>query len=83
MIWPNCQSESDHVVDSRPEGERTRRRRECRQCGHRRNTFEIEQAELAAFKLVGKESEVLDLVKMRLSEAAEHLTGAVQEVAGW
>ncbi len=42
MRCPNCSVSDDHVVDSREvdESHAVRRRRECRNCGHRFTTFE-------------------------------------------
>lgn len=42
MICPVCGSENQYCVDSRPrQGNRIRRRRACRECGHRWNTCEM------------------------------------------
>ena len=44
---PSCQGESG-VIDSRPIGKTTRRRRECKSCKHRWTTFEINADEMHA-----------------------------------
>lgn len=42
MICPVCGSGNQYCVDSRPlQGNRIRRRRACRDCGHRWNTCEM------------------------------------------
>jgi transcriptional repressor NrdR len=42
MKCPNCTTDDDRVIDSRPakEGRAIRRRRECLKCGHRFTTYE-------------------------------------------
>ena len=43
MKCPKCGSNQDHVVDTRPCGEDSvKRRRECYTCRHRWNTIEVE-----------------------------------------
>lgn len=59
MRCPRCGADHDRVVDSRPggDGSAIRRRRECRDCGHRFTTFErIELPELLVRKRSGSVS---------------------------
>lgn len=56
MRCPDCGSDDDRVVDSRPSpsGDAIRRRRECRSCGLRFTTFErVELPELSVRKRSG------------------------------
>jgi transcriptional repressor NrdR len=79
MRCPDCGTDDDHVVDSRPQpgSEAIRRRRECRACGSRFTTFErIERPPL----LVRKRSGTLVPFEMRrvldgMSRAAKDRVG--------
>lgn len=56
MRCPDCGSDDDKVIDSRPAEDHTavRRRRACRGCGHRFTTFErVERPELVVRKRSG------------------------------
>lgn len=48
MSCPNCSSPNVRVLDTRPvdEGASVRRRRACRDCGHKWVTFEIDADQL-------------------------------------
>lgn len=39
----NCGADSSYIIDSRPYNDFIKRRRKCSICGHRWNTFEIQQ----------------------------------------
>ncbi len=42
MLCPICDSDT-RITDSRPDCESVRRRRECRKCGYRFSTLEIDK----------------------------------------
>ena len=67
MKCPNCESNDDRVVDSRPsdDGSSIRRRRECLTCGTRFTTYEkIDTVPLMVIKK-DKRREPFDSVKLR------------------
>ena len=55
MRCPECDSNNDTVIDSRPseQGQRIRRRRECGTCGHRFTTMELNRDELFDLTQIG------------------------------
>ena len=54
MRCPFCNFEDTKVIDSRPSDEKTRRRRECNNCGKRFTTYEvIEKPTLMVYKKDG------------------------------
>lgn len=65
MLCPRCNSTQVFVVDSRPHGDTTRRRRECRDCKVRFSTLEV--LELDYKDLKGKEA-ILARVLKNVSE---------------
>lgn len=71
MICPECKSRT-RIIDSRPTNKDVRRRRKCRECGHRFSTIEIRfdeiEAQLEKFKQIGKELRKLRLLKGRLGK---------------
>lgn len=54
MLCPKCNSSQVFVIDSRPYGKITRRRKECQDCKMRFNTLEITEKEYKDLK--GKEA---------------------------
>lgn len=50
MLCPRCNSAQVFTVDSRPYGDTTRRRKECRDCNVRFNTLEVVEVEYKALK---------------------------------
>lgn len=88
MRCPQCQSDSDRVVDSRPadDGRAIRRRRECQDCGARYTTFErIDAAPLVVRKRDGRlEPYVPEKLRTSISRAAADrpaLAAKVDEIA--
>lgn len=55
MNCPHCGGET-HVVDSRPNEDSTRRRRECIECKHRFSTVEIDADYYETLKPIDKEA---------------------------
>ena len=70
MNCPKCGNKELRVVDSRSFATRTRRRRQCMNCGYRFTTYEISEVQVALFekaerirsKLAGKIGELEKVV---------------------
>lgn len=52
MNCPKCDSEASGVVDSRTKEPGKWRRRECVSCGHRWNTYEVEEHAVTQYAMV-------------------------------
>ena len=61
MKCPQCGSDNNYVIDSRPSTEYgVRRRRECNECGKRFTTYEITLAEKAKYEQIRLKKEQLE-----------------------
>lgn len=72
MKCPECglMDEANRVIDSRPFKNTIRRRRECSECKHRWNTYEVTEAEFSSARIPKKntgwgDGERRTLVRMR------------------
>ena len=52
MTCNRCQSDASMVIETRTEAQYIRRRRECKACGHRWTTVEIEKGRYTDLKWV-------------------------------
>ena len=76
MNCPKCYGET-HVVDSRPNEDSVRRRRECVECKHRFSTVEIDADYYEALKPIDKNA-----VKKALLDGYEMITEKVYSALG-
>lgn len=63
---PGCESEYNHVIDSRPSGDLIRRRRECEKCG---NTFSTIEVSIARYE---EETRLAKMAAALVKSAAEY-----------
>lgn len=80
MNCPHCGGET-HVVDSRPNEDSTRRRRECVECKHRFSTVEIDADYYETLKPIDKNA-VQKAVQQILLDGCANITEKVYSALG-
>lgn len=68
MKCPKCKSFNQHIVDSRTESSCVKRRRECKDCGYRFSTTEIQNDKLNQYE---KDRDLLHEIMIRARKVAE------------
>ena len=73
---PKCASHAFYVLETRSNKDYTRRRRHCKECGHRETFYEISQERYRKFQKESKELEELMLKLRKLLLGDEEPTNA-------